>query len=112
MPAALSATRSLVLFGCRHLLDQLYVDPRGLRQSGAVLSVRLVEVADHDLFDFRALHLVEVARQILDQMVLLLLGERAIERARLAKVLFLLDHRLLGHGGPMVLRHLGAAWSF
>src|SRR5437667_11860267 len=93
-PAAAIRSTATASVDCRHLLDGFDVYADGSSQPHAVILVRLIEVADHGFLDLHAPYLAEIGGQVLDQVVLLMLVEGAIEFARLAEIIQLVDRLL------------------
>src|SRR5438105_1847933 len=79
------------------------MDADGPGQPRAVVLVRLIEVADHGFLDLVALYLNEIGGHVLDQIVLFMRAEGAIEFARLAEIVLLVDRLLLGQAGYRIL---------
>src|SRR4051794_18723338 len=90
-------TRSFILVSLRHGLDLGDIDAYRFGEARPALRVGHVEVAHHLHLDLVALHLLQIASQILDQMAAILLVVGEVEIARLREVVLLGDgtlHRL------------------
>src|SRR5712671_5581986 len=72
-------------------LDVLDVDSDGCSEPGAIVFVGLIEVADHSPPDVDVFDPTEIGSEVLDEIVLFVLVQRAIELARLPEIVLLVD---------------------